>query len=328
MEISCAFPTTLTSPEDIRVAEELGYARAWLYDTPQNSPDVWMSLALAADRTSRIGLGPGVLIPTLRHPMVNAAGTATLTAMAPGRVAVSFGTGFTGRRAMGYRAITWKFMVEYIEAFRALLRGEIITWEGARMQMLHPEGSAPARPIDVPILIGALGPKGHQVARDLGDGMFITLNVDEAAKEFDWVAFLYWGTVLDKGEAPDSNRVRAAAGPGWALAYHASYELAGRAAVEAIPAGEQWLKVLDERPDNERHLGVHVGHCIHLNDADNAAWEAGGSAMVEQVTVTGTRAEVKARVAELGDQGVTEVVYQPAGPDTRRELEKMIEAVR
>ena len=44
-------------------------------------------IAAAAERTSRIGLGPGVLIPSLRHPMVNAAGTATLAAMAPGRVA-------------------------------------------------------------------------------------------------------------------------------------------------------------------------------------------------------------------------------------------------
>ena len=65
MEISCAFPTTLSSAADIAVAEELGYDRAWLYDTPQNSPDVWMVLALAAERTQRIGLGPGVLIPTV-----------------------------------------------------------------------------------------------------------------------------------------------------------------------------------------------------------------------------------------------------------------------
>ena len=187
--------------------------------------------------------GPGVLIPSLRHPMVNAAGTATLEAMAPGRVAVSFGTGFTGRRAMGYGAITWKFMTEYIEAFRALLRGEVITWEGARMQMLQPEGSAAPRPVDVPILVGALGPKGQQVARDLGDGLYVALNVDEAAKDFSWVAFLYWGTVLDEGEAADTDRVRAAAGPGWALLYHSTYEFADRAAVEAIPGGEQWLKV-------------------------------------------------------------------------------------
>ena len=59
MEVSCAFPTTLDTPEHVAVAEELGYARVWLYDTPQNSPDVWMTLALAAVRTSRIGVGPG-----------------------------------------------------------------------------------------------------------------------------------------------------------------------------------------------------------------------------------------------------------------------------
>src|SRR5216117_2175471 len=98
MEVSCAFPTALDSPDDIALAEQLGYARAWVYDTPQQSPDVWMTLALAAERTQRIGLGPGVLVPSLRHPMVNAAGTAALAALAPGRVMVAFGTGFTGRR--------------------------------------------------------------------------------------------------------------------------------------------------------------------------------------------------------------------------------------
>src|SRR4051794_34622006 len=107
MDISCAFPTALDLPAHVELAEELGYERAWLYDTPQQSPDVWMRLALAAERPERIGLGPGVLVPSLRHPMVNAAATATLAALAPGRVAVAFGTGFTGRRAMGYGAIPW-----------------------------------------------------------------------------------------------------------------------------------------------------------------------------------------------------------------------------
>src|SRR5438477_12645445 len=116
MKISFASPTTLDSPEHIALAEELGYERAWLYDTPQQSPDVWMTLALAAERTARIGLGPGVLVPALRHPMVNAAATATLAALAPGRVVVAFGTGFSGRRAMGYGAIPWAFMDAYIRA--------------------------------------------------------------------------------------------------------------------------------------------------------------------------------------------------------------------
>src|ERR687889_2309623 len=140
MDISYATPTTLDSPDHVALAEDLGYARAWLYDTPQQSPDVWMMLALAAQRTRRIGLGPGVLVPSLRHPMVNAAATAALAALAPGRVAVAFGTGFTGRRAMGYRAIPWAFMDSYLRAYRALLRGEVVEWEGAQMRMLHPDG--------------------------------------------------------------------------------------------------------------------------------------------------------------------------------------------
>ena len=158
MEISCAFPTALDSPEHVALAEELGYERAWLYDTPQQSTDVWMTLALAAERTERIGIGPGVLVPALRHPMVNAAATATLAALAPGRVAVAFGTGFTGRRAMGYGAVPWRFMDAYIRAYRGLLRGETIEWEGARMQMLHPLG--PRRPAP------RRRPDHHRRARD------------------------------------------------------------------------------------------------------------------------------------------------------------------
>jgi 5,10-methylenetetrahydromethanopterin reductase len=298
VRVSCAFPTTTSSPDDIRIAEEIGFERAWLYDTPQQSPDVWMSLALAAERTSRIGLGPGVLVPHLRHPMTNAAATATLVDLAPGRVVVSFGTGFTGRRAMGYRAIPWSYMTAYLDAYCGLLRGEIVEWEGARMQMLHPDGSAPARPIDVPILIGALGPKGRAVA-ERHDGVFATTTLE---------------------------RVLAAAGPGGALAYHATYELYGHDAVADLPGGKEWLAVVDERRENERHLDVHVGHCIHLNDADRAAWATTGGAMLPTTTVTGTAAEVRARIDDLGAKGVTEVVYQPCGPDIRRELEAMFAA--
>jgi len=328
MQVSCAFPTTLDSPQNAVIAEGLGYERVWVYDTPQNSPDVWMTLGLIADKTERVGIGPGVLIPSLRHPMVNAAGTAALVAMAPGRVAVSFGTGFSGRRAMGYGAITWAFMEEYIRAFKGLLSGEIIEWEGARMQMLHPDGSASPRPVEVPVLIGALGPKGMKAAHEHGDGLYATLQVPDGAKEFPWVSFLMWGTVLDEGEAVSSERVRLAAGPGWALAYHGAYEFAGPDAVRDIPSGKEWMAVVEKTPEDERHLAVHVQHCVGMNDADQAAWDAGGHAMVEQVTVTGSAEQVRGRADELAEQGVTEIVYQPCGPDVARELDRFIGAVR
>ncbi len=326
MKISFASPTTLDSPEHVALAEELGYERAWLYDTPQQSPDVWMMLALAARRTERIGLGPGVLVPTLRHPMVNAAATAALVALAPDRVEVAFGTGFSGRRAMGYRAIPWAYMDAYIRAYRGLLRGETIEWEGARMRMLHPPGHGAPRPVEVPVLISALGPKGAAVARELADALYATLMLPEFAKEFSDVSYLLWGTVLEDGEDPSSERVRAAGGPGLALAYHGAYEF--KTPLSELPGGPEWQAVIERTASSERHLAVHVQHCVDLNEADQAAWDAGGYAMLEQATVSGTAEQVAARLGELAAGGVTELVFQPCGPDIRRELEAFMAAAR
>ncbi len=325
MLFSCSFPTTLDSPDHIKTAEDLGYHRAWLYDTPQQSPDVWMSLALAAAQTDRIGLGPGVLIPSLRHPMVNAAGTAGLEAIAPGRVAVGFGTGFTGRRAMGYPAITWADTMAYIDAYLALLAGETIEWEGAKMRMLHPDGSGPARPIDVPIIISAFGPRGTEITRERGYGLFAAPGTFPP-DTFDWVAFNGWGYVREDDEAPHSERELAAVGGGWAIQYHLAYEFAGAEAVQQMPGGEAWLAALEEYPEDERHFAVHTNHLLGMNDVDKAAWDGGGSAMLEQVTMTGTASEIAARVGEMAELGITELVYQPMGDDVPRELERFLAA--
>jgi 5,10-methylenetetrahydromethanopterin reductase len=326
VDISAGFSTTLDTPQHVAIAEELGYKRAWLYDTPQQSPDVWMSLALAAERTSRIEIGPGVLIPTLRHPMVNAAGTATLVAMAPGRVVIGFGTGFTGRRAMGEKKpIPWAYVTEYVKVYRALLRGETTAWEGATIRMLHGPDDAPPRPIDVPIIISAFGPKGHAVAKELGDGLFSATVVPAGAKEFGWVSYLCWGTVLDDDEHWDSPRAKAAGGPGALLAYHATYELQGPEAVTALPGGREWLEVIGRTPEHERHIAVHERHCYGFNAADEVAWAAGGHVLLEQATLSGPAKQVRAKLDELADAGVTEIVYQPVG-DIRRELDTFMAA--
>ena len=101
MEISCAFPPGPAVVDHIVEAERLGYERAWLFDSPALYSDIWVIAALAAQRTARISLGPAVLVPNLRHPLAQASAIATLEQLAPGRVAVAIGTGFTGRMAMG-----------------------------------------------------------------------------------------------------------------------------------------------------------------------------------------------------------------------------------
>src|SRR3954465_8558204 len=107
MDISCGFATAADPPDPGAFAEQLGFQRAWLYDSPALYPEVFMALARCAERTTRIGLGPGVMIPSLRQPMLAAASIVELESLAPGRVVVGVGSGFTGRMTLGKRPLAW-----------------------------------------------------------------------------------------------------------------------------------------------------------------------------------------------------------------------------
>jgi hypothetical protein len=41
-------------------------------------------------------------------------------------------------RALGNTPATWSYLRDYVAAFRALLAGTTVVWQGARMRMLHP----------------------------------------------------------------------------------------------------------------------------------------------------------------------------------------------
>jgi 5,10-methylenetetrahydromethanopterin reductase len=326
MDISCAFATSSDSPAHVELAETLGYRHAWLYDSPALYPDVWMVLSRCAERTSRIRLGPGVLVPSLRHPMVNAAAIAELVRQAPGRVVVAVGSGFTGRVALGERPMPWRNVAEYVRCLRALLAGETADWEGAKIRMLHLPGFGAERPIDVPILIGAEGPKGLAVAAELGDGVFsAAVPQPDAVKVADWRALLCFGTVLDDGEELTSPRAIDAAGPAAVVFYHAMYERGGAAAVDAIPGGQSWREAIEAYPEGERHLAIHAGHLVKANPRDEPH-VADLIPFASSMLLTGTAQQIPEKIAGLAALGVTEVVYQPAGSDIERELQAFASA--
>ncbi|MCU1505012.1 MAG: flavin-dependent oxidoreductase, F420-dependent methylene-tetrahydromethanopterin reductase [Ilumatobacteraceae bacterium] len=318
--MSVALPPTPTTPALAVLAEQLGYDRVWLYDTPALQLDVWMHLALCARETNRIGLGPAVLIPSLRHPLVTAAAIATLEQLAGGRTAYAIGSGFTGRRALGQKPMRWADVVDYVRQVQALLRGDEVEIDGALVGMIHGDGQAPARPIDVPWMIGASGPKGFAAARELGAGVFTTV----PAPGFDDSALLWFGTVLADGEDPDGTRVLEAAGPGGAVAYHALYEQHS-AALDGLPGAAAWVAAIEEVPVERRHLEIHRGHLTELNDIDRLVMS--GSLAVS-ITRSGTASALRDLVERAAAAGTTDFVFQPAGPDPARELEAFIAAVR
>ena len=302
IDVSCALAPSSATPDHVVLAERLGFRRAWLYDSPALYADVWVQLARAAERTTAIGLGPAVLVPSLRHPMTNAAAIATLADLAPGRLAVAIGSGFTGRHTLGQRPLRWADVEEYVRVLKALLAGETTTWEGRVVRMLHPPGYGAPRPIDVPILIGAEGPKGTAVAEAVGDGVFAAA-LPNASATGRWQALLQFGTVLLDGETTTAPRVLDAAGHAVAVAYHGMYERGGPDVVQGLPGGAEWLAALEATPVDERHLHTHEGHLVHLTDRDRAALAAGGSDMIGAFTLSGPPAEVRARVLAFEEAG-------------------------
>jgi 5,10-methylenetetrahydromethanopterin reductase len=311
--ISCAFPPSPSVVPHIRRAEDLGYARAWLYDSPALYGDVWVVLALAATQTDRIGLGPAVLVPNLRHPLVQASAIATLEQLAPGRVAVAIGTGFTGRMAMGQRALPWTYVREQIAQLRALLRGEQVEVDGRLVQMLHADDFAPPRPIETPIVVAANGPKGNAVAAELGDGVMTIGGGNDA---FDWCAALAFGTVLDDGEDAGSERALAAAGAGLTVVYHGMWE-GDPTAVDTLPGGAAWRTRIEAFPAEARHLAVHEDHLVAVTERDRPLLDG---ELLRAFTWTGTRETLRERLDALEASGVTEILYAPMGPDVAREL--------
>lgn len=317
--ISIALPPTPATVELAQLAESLGFDRVWLYDTPALQLDVWMGLAMCATATSRIGLGPAVLIPSLRHPLTTAAAIATLESVAVGRTAYAIGSGFTGRRALGQKPMRWADVVTYVRDVQALLRGDEVVIDGAPVAMLHAGGQAPVRPIDVPWLIGAGGPKGLAAAAELGAGVFTT----RPEPGFSWSALLAFGTVLGDDEDVESPRVLEAAGPGAAVAYHALYEQKSPV-LQGLPGSAEWVAAVEALPERSRHLAIHRGHLTVLNDIDRLVMSGGLAAAISQ---SGTAQQMRDRVAAAAAGGTTEFVFQPSGPDPVREIEAFAGAV-
>ena len=92
--------------------------------------------------------------------------------------------------------------------------------------------------------------------------------------------------------------------------------------------GDEWLGVIEQEPEQHRHLAVHSGHCVALNAADEASWRADGSSTLRDVTLSGTRDEIRRALEDYRSRGVTEIVFQPCGPDIRSELERFLDAAR
>ncbi|MGH7100416.1 MAG: LLM class flavin-dependent oxidoreductase, partial [Stellaceae bacterium] len=240
MRFAIAIPTDAASWRLVRRAEELGFARAWFYDTKMLSADPFVAMAAAALKTSTIRLGTGVLIPSNRLAPVAANAFASLNKLAPGRIDFGVGTGFTGRRAMGLDAIRLKDLEAYVRLVMALFAGETVETEieGKRrlIRLLNPELGLVNTRDPIGLYIAATGPRARGLTARLGADWISTIGEAAAASlalremrigreaaghggAFDSV-LLTGGAILAADEPADSPRAVAQAGPRAAMLLH------------------------------------------------------------------------------------------------------------
>ena len=165
-----------------RAAEDLGYDSVWTAESWGS--DVFSPLAYLAASTSRIRLGTGIAQMAARTPTATAMHAITLDHLSGGRVILGLGLsgpqvveGWYGRPYPKPLARTR----EYIEVIRKTLRRETVTNDGEYYPLPYRGLDALGlgkplrtnlRPLrkDLPIFLGAEGPKNVALTAEIADG--------------------------------------------------------------------------------------------------------------------------------------------------------------
>ena len=161
-------------------AEEKGFSEIWQADTRLARDCIVMMSALLT-HTTRIKIGSGVLPIYTRNPAVIAASWSTMWELAgltpDGESRVMLGLGAwwepIASRVGADRRSPLKAMRENIEAIRALFSMEEISYEGEFVQLDHVKldvAYGSTEPRNIPIYIGATGPKMLQLSGEICDG--------------------------------------------------------------------------------------------------------------------------------------------------------------
>jgi F420-dependent oxidoreductase-like protein len=162
-------------------AERLGYDSAWTAEA--YGSDVFSPLCWIGARTTRIKLGTGIMQISARTPACVAMTVATIDHLSGGRLLL--GVGVSGPQVVEgwYGQPFPKPMArtrEFVQLLRTMLRREgPVAFDGEHYKLPYPGGARLGkalkliiRPLrsDIPIYLGAEGPKNVAMATEIADG--------------------------------------------------------------------------------------------------------------------------------------------------------------
>ncbi len=164
-----------------QVADEAGLDGVWVSEAW--GQDVVSILAILADRTERIGIGSALMQIPARQPTAAAMAAATIDIISGGRMRL--GLGLSGPQVSeGWYGVPFERQLgrirEYVEIVRkAWGREEPLVHDGRNFKLPSEGGTGLGKPLklmakpvqeQVPIYIGAIGPKSVELVGEIGDG--------------------------------------------------------------------------------------------------------------------------------------------------------------
>ena len=299
------------------LAENQGFDAIWITDH-YNNRNVYVTLALVAERTKRVRLGPGVTNAYQVHPALTASAIATIDNISNGRAMLGIGAG--DRTTLASLGIQMDKPVaklkEAVEIIRRLLTGERLYFQGDFFRIEGAKLSLKCSDIPIPIYIGAQGPLMLRTASAIGDGVLIN-----ASHPLD---FKYAISQVQEG-SPKAD---------FDIAAYASFsvDLDEEKAKKAVVPVVAFIVAGSPEPVLERH-GIDPTEADAINSSLSKGdfKKAFGSVtdpMVNAFSIYGSPDHCIQRIRELHEIGVTQVVVgSPIGPDVSASIKLIGEEI-
>lgn len=153
-----------------KLAETSGYEALWVADE-RFYREVYSTLAVLAQHTTKIKLGTCVTDPFARHPALTAMAIATLDEISNKRAILGIGAGISGFSELGVvRKKPAVAIREAIHVIRELLKGESVDFHGDVVNFNN--GKLSFKPVraDIPVYVASNGPLGQRMTGGTADG--------------------------------------------------------------------------------------------------------------------------------------------------------------
>ena len=180
--------------EFTRRCEAAGFDGAGFLDSQMINRDVFVTLGLVAGNTTRLRLASAVTNPVSRHVSTIASAAVTIDDLAPGRLQIWLGRGFSAVNLAGLSAATTRELGESVRQLRRLLAGEWDVFEGT-----HSRFRPGPRPI--PVYLAAAGPRTIRLAGATADGLL--LGAGMSFETFERARYLVAEGARGAGRDPD-----------------------------------------------------------------------------------------------------------------------------